>query len=59
MDKKELKLPITMMKIISSNKSVNIVQFNDYDYFKILRNKIISRTMDCEEKIDERKYAIV
>ena len=32
-----------------------IVQFKDYDYFKILRKKIISRSMDCEEKIDERK----
>ena len=32
-----------------------IIQFNDYDYFKILRNKIISRSMDCEEKIDEGK----
>ncbi|MDU1413485.1 MAG: NAD(+)/NADH kinase [Clostridium sp.] len=32
-----------------------IIQFKDYDYFKILRNKIISRSMDCEENINERK----
>lgn len=43
------------MTIEAIEEKCKIVQFKDYDYFKILRNKIISRSMDCEEKIDERK----
>lgn len=41
--------------IEAENKRCRIIQFKDYDYFKILRNKIISRSMDCEENINERK----
>lgn len=40
--------------IESLPEKCKIIQFEDYDYFKILRNKIISRSMDCEEKIDEK-----
>jgi len=36
-----------------SNKKCRLVKFNDYDYFKILRKKIISRTMDCEGEKNE------
>ena len=31
-----------------SNKKCRLVKFNDYNYFDILRKKIISRTTDCE-----------
>ena len=31
-----------------SNKKCKLVKFNDYNYFNILRKKIISRTKDCE-----------
>ncbi|MCB2297083.1 NAD(+)/NADH kinase [Clostridium tagluense] len=31
-----------------SNKKCRLVKFNDYNYFEILRKKIISRTTDCE-----------
>ncbi|MEG1256354.1 NAD(+)/NADH kinase [Clostridium sp.] len=41
--------------IESIEEKCKMIQFKDYDYFKILRKKIISRSMDCEEKIDERK----
>lgn len=30
-----------------SNKKCRLVKFNDYNYFDILRKKIISRTIDC------------
>ncbi len=43
------------MIIEAIEEKCKIIQFRDYDYFKILRKKIISRSMDCEEKIDERK----
>ncbi len=43
------------MIIQAIEEKCKIVQLKEYDYFKILRNKIISRSMDCEEKIDERK----
>ncbi len=42
------------MIIESNEEKCKIVQFNDYDYFKVLRKKIISRSMDCEEIIYER-----
>ncbi|MEG0132668.1 MAG: NAD(+)/NADH kinase [Clostridium sp.] len=41
--------------IEAMNEKCKMIQFKDYDYFKILRKKIISRSMDCEEKIYERK----
>ena len=31
-----------------SDKKCRLVKFNDYNYFEILRKKIISRTTDCE-----------
>ena len=31
-----------------SNKKCRLIKFNDYNYFDILRKKIISRTTDCE-----------
>ncbi|MEK6265347.1 MAG: NAD(+)/NADH kinase [Clostridium sp.] len=31
-----------------SEKKCRLVKFNDYDYFHILRKKIISRAIDCE-----------
>jgi NAD+ kinase len=31
-----------------SDKKCRLVKFNDYDYFHILRKKIISRAIDCE-----------
>lgn len=37
--------------IIEAEKGkCKLIEFNDYDYFKILRKKIIARSMDCEEK---------
>ncbi|MBU3180161.1 NAD(+)/NADH kinase [Clostridium psychrophilum] len=36
-----------------SNKKCRLVKFNDYNYFGILRKKIISRTTDCEGEKDE------
>jgi len=36
-----------------SNKKCRLIKFNDYNYFSILRKKIISRTMDCEGEEDE------
>jgi len=36
-----------------SNKKCRLIKFNDYNYFSILRKKIISRTMDCEGEKDE------
>ena len=36
-----------------SDRKCRLVKFNDYNYFSILRKKIISRTMDCEGEKDE------
>ena len=36
-----------------SNKKCRLIKFNDYNYFNILRKKIISRTTDCEGAKDE------
>ncbi|HEY8892468.1 MAG TPA: NAD(+)/NADH kinase [Clostridium sp.] len=36
-----------------SNIKCRLVKFNDYNYFDILRKKIISRTIDCEGEKDE------
>ena len=36
-----------------SNKKCRLVKFNDYNYFDILRKKIISRTTDCEGEKNE------
>jgi NAD+ kinase len=36
-----------------SDKQCRLVKFNDYDYFDILRKKIISRTIDCGGEKDE------
>ncbi|MFT5872957.1 MAG: NAD+ kinase [Clostridium sp.] len=36
-----------------SNKKCRLVKFNDYNYFDILRKKIISRTIDCEGEKNE------
>jgi len=36
-----------------SNKKCRLVKFNDYNYFDVLRKKIISRTTDCEGEKDE------
>jgi len=36
-----------------SNKKCRLVKFNDYNYFNILRKKIISRTTDCEGEKNE------
>jgi len=36
-----------------SDKKCRLVKFNDYNYFGILRKKIISRTTDCEGEKDE------
>ncbi len=36
------------IEIEALDKKCKIVEFDDYDYFKILRNKIISRSRDCE-----------
>lgn len=38
------------MIIEAEKESCRLIEFNDYDYFKILRKKIIARSMDCEEK---------
>ncbi|MBU3110679.1 NAD(+)/NADH kinase [Clostridium lacusfryxellense] len=40
-----------------SNRKCRLVKFNDYNYFSILRKKIISRTMDCEGEKDEDSTA--
>jgi NAD+ kinase len=36
------------MVVSVSNKKCRLVKLNDYNYFDILRKKIISRTTDCE-----------
>jgi NAD+ kinase len=36
-----------------SDKKCRLIKFNDYNYFSILRKKIISRTIDCEGEKDE------
>ncbi|MBU3189164.1 NAD(+)/NADH kinase [Clostridium bowmanii] len=36
-----------------SNKKCRLVKFNDYNYFEVLRKKIISRTTDCEGEKNE------
>ncbi len=36
-----------------SEKKCRLVKFNDYNYFEILRKKIISRTTDCEGEKNE------
>ncbi|APC41007.1 NAD(+)/NADH kinase [Clostridium estertheticum] len=36
-----------------SEQKCRLVKFNDYNYFGILRKKIISRTADCEGEKDE------
>jgi NAD+ kinase len=36
-----------------SNKKCRLIKFNDYDYFNILRKKIISRATDCEGEKNE------
>lgn len=36
-----------------SDKKCRLVKFNDYNYFEILRKKIISRTTDCEGEKNE------
>ncbi|MGH4138033.1 NAD(+)/NADH kinase [Clostridium sp.] len=36
-----------------SNKKCRLVKFNDYNYFEVLRKKIISRTIDCEGEKNE------
>jgi NAD+ kinase len=36
-----------------SSKKCRLVKFNDYDYFHILRKKIISRAIDCEGEKNE------
>lgn len=36
-----------------SDKKCRLVKFNDYNYFDILRKKIISRTTDCEGEKNE------
>lgn len=38
------------MIIEAANESCRLIEFNEYDYFKLLRKKIIARSMDCEEK---------
>lgn len=38
------------MIIEAAKEKCKLIEFNDYDYFKILRKKIIARSMDCEEK---------
>lgn len=38
------------MIIEAVKEKCKLIEFNDYDYFKILRKKIIARSMDCEEK---------
>ena len=38
------------MIIEAEKEKCKLIEFNDYDYFKILRKKIIARSMDCEEK---------
>lgn len=38
------------MIIEAEKEKCRLIEFNDYDYFKILRKKIIARSMDCEEK---------
>ncbi len=38
------------MVIEAAKESCRLIEFNDYDYFNILRKKIIARSMDCEEK---------
>lgn len=37
------------MIIEAKKEKCRLIEFNDYDYFKILRKKIIARSMDCEE----------
>lgn len=36
------------VEIEALKEKCKIIEFDDYDYFKILRNKIISRSRDCE-----------
>ena len=38
------------MIIEAEKEKCRLIEFNDYDYFNILRKKIIARSMDCEEK---------
>lgn len=38
----------SMVSISSSKYKCRIVQFEDYDYFEVLRKKIIWRTIECE-----------
>ena len=41
------------MVVSVSNKKCRLVKLNDYNYFDILRKKIISRTTDCEGERNE------
>lgn len=41
------------MLVNVSNKKCRLVKLNDYNYFDILRKKIISRTTDCEGEKNE------
>jgi NAD+ kinase len=41
------------MVVNVSNKKCRLVKLNDYNYFEILRKKIISRTTDCEGEKNE------
>lgn len=38
------------MIIQGEKEKCKLIEFDNYDYFKILRKKIIARSMDCEER---------
>ena len=38
----------TLIKIKKSKKYAKIILFDDYDYFKVLRTKILNNSKECE-----------
>ena len=36
------------VKINKKQKNVKLLLFNDYDYFKVLRNKILNNSKECD-----------
>lgn len=38
----------TLIKLSKNNKNVRLLLFDDYDYFKVLRNKILNNSKECD-----------
>lgn len=42
------KIDESIIKVRKTNEKVKIIIFNDYDYFKVLRKKILNNSEECE-----------